>query len=164
MGNRYKSLLSRWVFLDTMGGEVASMVLNVYFAGFFSASYLWHINIQCTLVIQVRYISQDIQKNKCCNILLCWRQLVSAADTTIWGICLRTVYRLWILYICVIWKAPFYQKADLCVATTFHSLTWTNVPWRTWRRTHRDNERYHCNAFILSNKLSPVKSNWFVTA
>lgn len=53
------------------------MVQNIYFAGFFSALYLWHINIQCTLLRQVRYISQDIQEIKYCNILLCWRQLVS---------------------------------------------------------------------------------------
>lgn len=89
------------------------------------------MNIQCTRVNQVRYISQDTKENKYCNILLCWEQLVSVADVMIWGNCLRTVYVLWILYICVTWKTQFYQKADLCVATTFHPLTRTDVPRRT---------------------------------
>lgn len=111
--------------LDVMGGLVASMVLTIYFAGFFSELYLWHINIQCTLVSQVRCISQGIQEIKHCNILLCWRQLVSVADGMIWGICLRKVYGLWIFKICVIRKSPLYQKGDLCVATTFHPLAQT---------------------------------------
>lgn len=69
------------------------MVQNIYFAGFFSALYLWHINIQCTLLSQVRYISQDIQEIKYCNILLCWRQLVSCGSCDdSGGLCKKTGY------------------------------------------------------------------------
>lgn len=64
---------------------------------------------------------------------------MSVADMMIWGICLRTVHGLWILYISVIRKTPFYQNADLCVATTFHPLTRANVPRRTWHRACNDN-------------------------
>lgn len=72
------------------------MVQNIYFAVSFSALCLWHVNIQCTIVRQVRYIRWDIHVNKHCNTLSCWRQLVSIADVVFWGNCLRKLmaYRL----------------------------------------------------------------------
>lgn len=85
------------------------MLLNIYFARFFSTLYLWYINIYYTLVTQVRYIRQDIQENKYCNILFKLEAAVVYGRCDDLGICLRRIFGLWILYICVIWKTVIFH-------------------------------------------------------
>jgi len=58
------------MLLDIKGRWAASVVLNIYFVGSFSALYLWCINIQCTRVSQVRYVSQGIQEKK--TVVFCY--------------------------------------------------------------------------------------------
>lgn len=66
-----------------------------------SSLHLWHINIQCILLSQVRYISQDIQEIKYCNILLCWRQLVSRGRCgDLGGLCKKSLLAMDFVNLC----------------------------------------------------------------
>lgn len=99
---------------------------NIYFVGFFSALYLWHINMQYSLMNQVRYISQDIQEIKYCNILLCWRQLVPRGRCDDLGdLSKKSLQVMDFANFCDM-ESLLHQEADPCVISTSHPLTRTS--------------------------------------